>query len=183
MATTAQPLTAENLLRLSRPGRRYELVRGELKEMPPAGNIHGKLTMRIAGPLFEHVEKERLGVVYAAETGFKLASDPDTVRGPDIAFISQPRLEEVGESDGFWPGAPDLAVEVISQFDTYTEVEEKVFDWLEAGTRMVVVVNPRKRAVTVYRSLSDISVLKESDFLDGADVVPGWRYPLSNLFS
>ena len=124
-----------------------------------------------------------LGVVYAAETGFKLASDPDTVRAPDVAFIRRDRVEEVGDIEGFWPGAPDLAVEVISPSDTYADVQEKVFDWLEAGTRMVILVMPRKRIVTIYRSMTDMIMLTEHDTLDGGDVVPGWKIPVRELFS
>ena len=123
-----------------------------------------------------------LGIVYAAETGFKLASNPDVVRAPDVAFIRRDRVEEVGDVEGYWPGAPDLAVEVISPSDTYAEVQEKVFDWLEAGTKMVILVMPRKRAVTVYRSLTDIIMLTEHDVLDGGDVVPGWKVPVRELF-
>ncbi|MGH8059597.1 MAG: Uma2 family endonuclease, partial [Candidatus Entotheonellia bacterium] len=90
---------------------------------------------------------------------------------------------EVRDSEGYWPGAPDLAIEVISPSDTYTEVEEKVLDWLEAGTRMVIVVNPRKRVVTVYRSLAHIVILTEGDTLDGGDVVPGWTMPVRDVFA
>ena len=109
--------------------------------------------------------------------------NPDHVRAPDVAFISRPRLERLGEIEGFWPGAPDLVVEVVSPGDTYAEVEDKVFDWLDAGCRMVVVVNARKRAVTVYRSPSQIAVLGPTDILDGADVVPGWQLPIAQLFA
>ena len=123
-----------------------------------------------------------MGVVYAAETGFKLASNPDVVRAPDVAFIRRDRVEEVGDVEGYWPGAPDPAVEVISPSDTYAEVQEKVFDWLEAGTKMVILVMPRKRAVTVYRSLTDIVMLTEHDLLDGGDVVPGWKLSVRELF-
>ena len=123
-----------------------------------------------------------LGTVYAAETGFKLASNPDVVRAPDVAFVRRERVEEVGDVEGYWPGAPDLAVEVISPSDTYGEVQEKVFDWLDAGTKMVILVMPRKRTVTVYRSLSDIIMLTEHDMLDGGDVVPGWKIPVRELF-
>ena len=84
--------------------------------------------------------------------------------------------------EGYWPGAPDLVVEVISPGDVYTEVEEKVFDWLGAGARMVVVVNPRKRAVTVYRSFSDIVVLTENGTLEGGEVVPGWSMTVKDIF-
>lgn len=181
MSTALQTMTAEDLFKLPDDGFRYELVRGELRKMPPAGQQHGRIAAILTGSLVHYVTSNKLGAVYAAETGFKLA--PNHVRAPDVAFIRRERIEEVGEVEGYWPGAPDLAVEVISPSDTYTDVEDKVFDWLEAGSRMVIVVNPRKRAVTVYRSLSDISVLYEQDTLDGFDVVPGWRMPVKELFA
>jgi Uma2 family endonuclease len=133
--------------------------------------------------LHQHVQANNVGVVYAAETGFQLASNPDTVRAPDVAFVRQDRATAVEEETGYFPGAPDLVAEVISPHDLYTEVEEKVIAWLEAGTQMVLVVNPRKRIVTVYRSLKDISVLTENDYLDGADVVPGWTLPVRDIFA
>ena len=92
------------------------------------------------------------------------------------------RVETVGEVDGYWPGAPDLAVEVVSPNDLYTEVEEKVSDWLEAGNGMVVVVNPRNKTVAVRRSQPEITVLKEGDTLEGAEVVPGWSLPVRDIF-
>jgi Uma2 family endonuclease len=104
------------------------------------------------------------------------------VRAPDVAFVRQEWIEEVGDIEGYWPGAPDLAGEVVSPSDSYSEIEEKVFDWLMAGTRTVIVVNPRKRAVTVYRSLTDIKILMENDTLEGAEVLPGWRMPVKDIF-
>jgi Uma2 family endonuclease len=183
MATTHQLMTAEELLRLPDDGYRSELARGELRKMAPAGHIHGRVAINVTTPLDRHVRDHHLGVVYAVETGFKLASNPDTVRAPDAAFIRRERVEEVGDLEGYWPGAPDLAVEVISPGDTYTDVQEKVFDWLEAGTRMVILVMPRKRIVTVYRSMTDMIMLTEHDTLDGGDVVPGWKIPVRELFS
>ena len=112
--------------------------------MTPAGNEHGKIAMSVAWRLAQHVEAHGLGAVYAAETGFRLASDPDTVRAPDAAFVSQARLDAVGAVAGYWPGAPDLVVEVVSPGDRYGEVAEKVADWLAAGTQMVVVVEPQQ---------------------------------------
>jgi Uma2 family endonuclease len=150
--------------------------------MSPAGSTHGRLAMRIAAHLFQHVETHHLGTVYAAETGFLLSQDPDTVRAPDVAFVSRQRLEIMGEPDSYWPGAPDVAVEVISPSDRYTDVEDKVVEWLEAGSRMVIVVNPRQRFVTVYHSRTDIIRLTEEDMLEGGDVVPGWQLPISEVF-
>jgi Uma2 family endonuclease len=158
MATHVHQVTADELLRIADDGFRYELVRGELRKMAPAGNVHGKVAMRKAWRLAQYVEANELGVVFAAETGFRLASDPDTVRAPDVAFVSRARVEQVGPTEGYWPGAPDMAVEVISPSDTYTEVDEKVAEWLEAGTRMVVVINPRNRTMKVHEGATDIVV-------------------------
>jgi Uma2 family endonuclease len=182
MATANQLITADELLRMPDDGYRYELVRGELRKMAPAGYLHGRLAINFTIPLGAYVRAHNLGVVCAAETGFKLASNPDVVRAPDVAFIRRERVEEVGDVEGYWPGAPDLAVEVISPSDTYADVQEKVFDWIEAGTRLVILVIPRKRTVTIYRSLTDIVMLTEHETLDGGDVVPGWKIPVRELF-
>jgi Uma2 family endonuclease len=182
MPSTTQLTTAEDLLHMPDDGMRYELVRGTLITMPPAGNIHGNQTMRLGWRLAQHVEANHLGIVFAAETGFKLASDPDTVRGADIAFVSKTRLEAVGAVEGYWPGAPDLAVEVISPSDTYTSVEEKVAEYLQTGARAVWVVNPRRHTITVYSSLSDITILTEHDTLEGGDIIPGFRCRVSEIF-
>ena len=183
MSTTIQTTTADELLRMPDDGFRYELVRGELRKMSPAGHRHGRIAGNVTASLGPHVVVNKLGRVYVADTGFLISSDPDTVRAPDVAFASQKRLDEVGDVEGYWPGAPDLVVEVISPGDTYTEVEEKVLEWLEAGALMVVVVNPRKRVVTVYRSLTDIIVLTEDDTLDGGNVVPGWTMAVGDIFA
>ena len=164
-------------------GMRHELVRGELREMSPAGNEHGYLAMKVGRLLGNHVEDNKLGWVYAAETGFKIASDPDTVRAPDAAFVSRERVEKVGRVAGFWPGAPDLAVEVVSPGDTHAEVVEKALSWLEAGCRMVLVAEPERKAVTVYRSREDIRIVTGDEAVDGADVVPGWRLPVAEIFA
>lgn len=183
MTIKEKSYTAEELLRLPDDGTRRELVRGELREMTPAGNEHGYVALRIASRLERHVDANRLGRVYAAETGFKIASDPDTVRAPDAAFVSRERVEEVGRVEGFWPGAPDLAVEVVSPGDTHAEVVEKSLAWLDAGCRMVLVAEPQRKVVTVYRSREDIRILTEDEAVDGTDVVPGWRLPVAEIFA
>jgi Uma2 family endonuclease len=179
----AKPVTADELLRMPDDGFRYELVKGELRKMPPAGHHHGEIVALIAYLLMHHVKTHSLGKVYAAETGFKLAENPDTVRAPDVAFIGRERLGRAGSATGYWPGAPDLAVEVVSPNDAHTEVMEKALQWLEAGARMVLVVEPAARTVTVYRSLDKIRILTEGDTLEASDVVPGWKLRVAELFA
>ena len=175
--------TAADLERLPDDGFRYELVDGEVRKMTPAGNVHGKIAALVTASLVQHVLVNRLGSVYAAETGFRLASDPDTVRAPDAAFVSQARLDAVGSVAGYWPGAPDLAVEVVSPGDRSGEVAEKVVAWLAAGTQMVVVVEPPQRTVVVHRADGVTRTLREGDVLEGGAVVPGWKVPVASLFA
>lgn len=170
-------------MQLPDTGMRRELVRGEVRELAPAGKEHGSLAMRAGWRLGQHVETLGLGEAYAAETGFIIASGPDTVRAPDVSFVRQEVVESIGPIRGFLPCAPDLAIEVISPSDSYTEVKEEVIEWLEAGCRMIVTIDPRRRIVTVYRSRHDIEILTEEDTLFGGDVVEGWELPLSVLFA
>ena len=183
MSTAVQLMTADELLALPRGEFRYELVNGELKKMSPAGQKHGRIIVRLTEPLAKHVRENQLGQVYAAETGFKLKSNPDTVRAADIAVVRKERLDLVGETESYWPGAPDLAVEVNSPFDTVREVEKKVMEWLEFGSRSVWVVSSKLHTVTVYRSLTEIVVLTENDTLDGGDIVPGFKISIADIFS
>ena len=182
MTTTLQRSTANELFEMPHDGFRYELVRGELRKMSPAGGEHGAIAANAILLIYQHVRANSLGVCFGAETGFKIASDPDTVRAPDVAFVSRERIPEEGIPKKFWPGAPDLAVEVLSPGDTYNEVEEKVEDWLAAGARAVWVVNPKRRAVSVYRPATGVTRLSGADELDGGDVVPGFRCKVSEFF-
>jgi Uma2 family endonuclease len=116
------------------------------------------------------------------ESGFRLETGPDTVRAPDAAFIARERLPVGGLPERYWPAAPDLAVEVVSPGDTYNEVHEKALDWLAFGARLVWVVAPRRRTVTVYRAPDDIVVLDADATLEGGDVVPGWSARVAELF-
>lgn len=183
MSMQTKNITVEELLHIPDDGLRRELVRGELRTMTPAGHPHGRMAMRVGWQLARHVEENGLGVVYAAETGFILSRDPDTVRAPDAAFVRRERVEEVGDAAGFWPEAPDLAVEVVSPGDAYAEVEGKVAEWLRAGSRMVIVVDPTNRTVRVHRPPAEAATLVEGGEIDGADVVPGWRLPVRELFA
>ena len=151
MTTSQRLMTAEELLRLPDDGQRHELIVGELRTMSPGGAQQGRVAIRFAGPLSHYVAAHRLGEVFAAGTGFLLTTTPDTVRAPDVAFVSRERFEATGDLTGYWPGAPDLAAEVVSPNDLYIEVDEKVATWLAHGARMVLVLNPRWRTVAVHR--------------------------------
>lgn len=181
-AAHSRLVTADELLHAPDDGLRRELVAGEVFVMAPAGEEHATIAAEILIELGQYVRERQLGRVYT-EAGFKIEVDPDTVLAPDVAFVCRERIEEVGVGQGYRVGAPDLAVEVVSPNDSFGAVEAKVIQWLAAGCRMVVVVNPRKRTATVYRSRSDIVVLTESEEIDGGDVVPGWRLPVREIFT
>lgn len=182
MATTRKLMTAEELWRLPDDGQRHELVAGELRTMSPGGAEHGRIEIRLASSLHQHVLAHDLGEVFGAEAGFLLTRNPDTLRAPDAAFVSRERADAVGDVIGYWPGAPDLAVEVILPNDSYTEVAEKVDTWLAHGTRMVLVVDPRRRTIAVHRSPTAVRHLTSADTLDGEDVVPGWEVSVRDVF-
>jgi Uma2 family endonuclease len=184
MSTEVQLMTADELPTIPEDGFVYELIKGELiKVSPPPGHEHGLVAMNIAGPLYAYVKENQLGNVYAAETGFLIEQNPDTVRAVDISFVRRERIEQAGKIQGYWKGAPDLAVEVSSPSDTVGRIEGKVAEWLATGTRLVWIVSPRMHTVTVYRSLSDIVVLTEVDVLDGGDVVPNFRMAVADIFA
>ena len=181
--TTTRLVTADELLAMPDDGYCYELVDGKLVKMAPAKKKHGRVAARFGARLFVHVEAFDLGEVSAAETGFRLSSNPDTVLAPDAAFISKSRAEQDAVEDGFWEIAPDLAVEVMSPGDTIAVAETKALRWLDAGSLAVVVAAPRRRRVRVYRPAADVVTLTENDILEIDDVVPGWRLPLRELFA
>jgi Uma2 family endonuclease len=182
MATTT-PVTAEQLLRMPDDGCRCELVRGELRKMTPAGWKHGAVGGVLHVLLGRHVLQERVGRIFFADTGFLLARDPDTVRAPDIAFIRNDHLPGTPPEEAYWPGPPDLAVEVVSPGDTVKEIDDKVRAWLDAGAMMVWVVSPSWRTVTVYRSANRIALLTENEELSGEEVVAGFRCRVAEIFA
>jgi Uma2 family endonuclease len=182
MTTGTRITTAEDLWAMSSDTRR-ELVHGEVRTMAPAGFEHGAVIINISVALAVHVKAHCLGVVVGAETGFILARNPDTVRGADVAFVQAARIPSSGLPVKFWDGAPDLAVEVVSPDDTAREVATKVDDYLRAGARMALVVNPRRRTVGVHSPGVKPVVLRDSDTIDFGDVIPGLRLRLGDVFS
>lgn len=145
-------MTAEDLLQLPRGYYRAELIDGVLKTMPLAGSLHGRTTARLSAPLASFVWNHELGDVFTS--GFQLTWNPDTVLGPDIAFISKERLEQDDEISGYWQGPPDLAVEVLDPEEGPRKVKQQISRWFSFGTKQVWIVDPKHSAVTVYRSRS-----------------------------
>lgn len=166
---------------MSLPGKQVELVRGRLVVREPPGTWHGVIAANLTAQLSNFVRPRSLGVVCAQDTGFKIASDPDTVRAPDVAFIGRDRVSLIPRR-GYAELAPDLVAEVLSPDDSLSEVLAKVADWFAGGTKLVWLVDPRRSQVHVYRQDGRISLLRESDSLDGEDVVPGFSCPLPDVF-
>ena len=183
MATTqTQLLTAEDLLRLYSKGVRGELIRGELCETMPSGGKHGEVVVNMLIPMGSHIRSRRLGRLAASDSGVLLERDPDTVREPDIAYISAERLPLDVEVTGYYEVVPDLVVEVVSPGDSAREVMDKVLMWLSYGTRLVWAVNPGSRTVDVYRPEERTVTLGVDDALDGLDVLPGFTCPVNDIF-
>ncbi len=182
VALVSPSVTADELLSLPHDGQRYELIEGELKREGPASPRHGRIAMRLGSLIEQHVRQRDLGVVYAAETGFKLRENPDTVRAADAAFIAQERIPPESEAEGYWAIAPDLVVEIILPSDS-ASAGNKVADWLAAGCRLIWIVYPDIQTVTEYRSLREVQVLAADQVLEGGDVLPGFVCPVSELFT
>lgn len=180
MTSAPTLMTAKQLAKLSIPNKSVELVRGHLIVCEPPGYQHGDVAARALVAIAVHVNKHRLGRVLAAETGFHIFRDPDTVRGPDVAFVSAER-EPKRFPSSFAEFAPDLAVEVLSPSDRRGKVNEKIADWLAAGTSLVWAIDPKRRTARVCRADGTESLLTAEDSLDGEDVLPGFSVSLSEL--
>ena len=173
--------TAEELACLPHQGRRLELVQGKVYEMPLGSGEHGYIACNAGSLLGAHVRANGLGMMFAAETGFFLRRNPDTVRAPDAAFIAQERLPAPEQLRGYVEVAPDLVVEVVSPSDRAREVQDKVAEWLNAGVRLVWVIYPATRSAVAYRSMTEATRLSEDDTLDGGEVVPGFACTLREV--
>jgi len=172
-------MTAEEFMNFDDDSHRHQLIKGELLTMPLPKRFHGRVAANLTMLLLQHAKANRLGDVQA-ESGYKVESDPDTVLGPDVSFISQERVDR--SDDGYYDGPPDLVVEVLSPGDRKSYVERKLSIWLETGTRSVWLVNPRRRTVEVISSMSDRRMLHEDDELVD-DTIPGFRVKVSEIFA
>jgi Uma2 family endonuclease len=166
---------------IGRDGR-IDLIDGRVIEMPPVAPEHGSLDVRLTSRLGLHVEEHGLGRVYL-NTGFILRRDPPLTLGPDEAFVAAERIaRNPPPTRGFWEIAPDLAVEIVSPEDRPATLRRKIAEYLDAGVRLVWLVDPLRRQVEVFRPQQAVRILDEADTLDGEDVVPGFSLPLSQLW-
>ncbi len=178
-----QKMTAEELMKLSPEASRGELIAGEFISMSPAGFKHGQIAATILIIMGQFVRQAKNGKVYAAETGFILKRNPDTVRAPDVAFVTSERADQQEQETGFFNGAPNLAVEVISPSETMEDIEGKLFDYLDAGTQVVWLVFPRTQSITVYRSLKDIRIYTVENTIDCEELLPGFAVAVKEIFA
>jgi Uma2 family endonuclease len=181
--TKSQTITADDFYQRPPEERRGELVKGEFLQMSPAGHTHGNIAGNVFGLIWAFVKQQQLGRAYAAETGFLLSREPDTVRAPDAAFVTASRVAAQTDKAGFFDGAPDLAVEVISPSETTEMVEAKLIDYLEAGTKLVWLIYPRTQTIIAYRSLTDVQIFTSADTLTSGDLLPGFAVPVQEIFS
>jgi len=174
--TVTSLMTADELFHLADDGYKYELVRGELRRMSPAGYSHGRVAARIAHSVMTFLETHPIGEICTNDVGFRLEHNPDTVLGPDVAFVRQDRVVDTAK---YFEGAPDLAIEVVSPNDTYTEVEAKAADWLRGGAQAVIVVDPARKTARIHRTTETVNI---ADTIAVDDVIPGWQLRLAQLF-
>ena len=172
----------EDLYRLPDDGYRYELLAGSLLREPRPGALHGLVVTAVAVVLAEWARAGGTGVVLTGDSGFILERAPDTVRGPDVAWISRARFDAVGPIGTAFPGPPDLAVEVLSPNDRPGDVHGKVADYLAAGTRLVWLVDPERRRVTSYRKLLAPRVSGSNELLRDEELLPGFEVRVGDLF-
>jgi Uma2 family endonuclease len=173
-------MTAAQLLRLSIPGKKHELVDGIVVEMEPPGWDHGVVQVAVGQLLRDHVRDRNLGVV-TGEVGFLLRSDPDTVLAPDVAFVTRERADPVQGSPKYFPGPPDLAIEIVSPDDTRPKLRAKALDWLSWGTPAVLIIDAQRGHVTVYRAPDLVATHTGDERVDLTGVVDGWAPTATEL--
>jgi Uma2 family endonuclease len=181
MAQAEKAITAEQLAERLHEFGRCELIRGEVAPVQPSFGEHGEIAMNLAGPLDYYVRQHGLGRVYAAETGFTIERNPDTVRAPDLAYIRKDRLPPPPRR--FMEVAPDLVAEGVSSNDRYSEVSEKVEQWIAFGCQLVWVADPRTQTVTAYYPDGSARVHHRGETLDPGAVLPGFALPVDEVFA
>ena len=181
MATAKSTMTADEFMMVRDDGFSHELVRGELRRYPFSGFFHGTVGSRIISSIVLHLRAHDLGGQTVAKVGFQLANDH--VRAPDVSYIVQERIDALVGDSYYFPGPPDLAIEILESGDRPEDVAEKILDLLEAGCIAVITADTRNHSVHIHRSSTDVVTLTESDTLEVPDVIPGWSMPVADIFS
>ena len=183
MATAKNKLlTAEDLLRLHSQGVKCELIRGILYETVSAGAEHSFIGIRLGGEFDRHARRHRLGRVGGTDGGVLIEQNPDTVREPDIFFVSANRLPLDLPVQGYLEVVPELVVEIVSPGDSEQDVTEKVAMWLDLGVSMALEGRPATRTIIVYRPGAPADTLTGGEVLDCGDVLSGFSLPLTEIF-
>ncbi|MHB8645546.1 MAG: Uma2 family endonuclease [Thermomicrobiales bacterium] len=179
---TNQLMSAEQFAEIpDTPGKQFELVNGEVIEVPLASHMHARIVMALVRLLDPYVRTHDLGEIYADGLGYVITRMPDSVRGPDVSFLMK---EHVPDEDFsvFVPFAPDLAIEIVSPNDRADEVHDKVYQYLAAGTRLVWVLWPKTCSISIFGKGGTNGEFGMEDELDGGDVLPGFRVRVAELF-
>lgn len=178
-----QLTTAEELWVIpDEPGKRFELVEGEVTEVPSAGALHAMIVALLYRLLDDYARQRDLGLVLPDGLAYVLRRNPDQLRIPDVSFIAWDLVPEEGVPEGFWKGAPTLAVEVVSPNDRAEDIHARVQDYLDAGSRQVWVLWPRNSSMSIHHLGADTRNLLPDDMLDGGDILPGFSARVSDLF-
>jgi len=184
-ATAAQKVWTEaELEALPEDGYIHEVVNGQLVMSPKNNFYHGEICSRLSAALVNFNQVQKLGAVLDSSTGFWMENR--NCRAPDISFIAKARLIAAGfkrQSKRFFPGAPDLAIEILSPNNTRLEIDERLADFFSSGTQIAWIINPEEECVEVCHSPQRRSLIGTGGELDGEYLLPGFRYPIANLFS
>ena len=175
-------LTAEDLLRLDSKGVKGELIRGRLSETMSVGGEHGQIVIKLGFLMGSVVIPQRMGRIFGSDAGVLLERAPDTVREPDVAFISAARLPLTERVTGYYEIVPDIVVEIASPSDSRREVDDKARMWRDYGVPLVWAAYPDTRTIDVHRADGSVITLYEDDILDGGEILPGFAIPVSDIF-
>jgi Uma2 family endonuclease len=181
-ASAAKDLTVEEFMVLDTRDGKAELVRGELRLTPPPGGRHGIVWANLTSLLVQHLRQGDFGRVFA-ESCFELVQLPRTVRAPDVAFVRKERLPAGAIDESRLKLAPDFVAEILSPSETAARLDEKLEDYSVSHVPLVWVIDPRRRTVMVIAKDAPVRWLREGDTLDGADVIPRFSSPVSELFA
>jgi Uma2 family endonuclease len=181
-ATQPKIMTADELWSIGDDGCRYDLIEGQLYRMSPASPKHGAVAHEFSTSLGIFLRSNPIGYGYAAESGFRLSRDPDTVLAPDAAFVRSDKIPPDDQQDGFWEVVPDLVVEVVSPSDTVGYLVDKVAAYLDAGVEVVLTIDPKRLTLSVHTQDGISRTLRKNDILELPDVLPGFSLPISEIF-